>query len=182
MPTRSLDLSFRSSSSHYTNRSDLLQAVEAAVDCSVFQPEPFRRQGYPRAGGIDRLTVYLLPLRENSSKKQPALRWTLGFNFTRKTVIDSDTIGGPSLANLFGVNVPNALILAVGSSNYGQMKYGHLNETFATQEAAIFIQTIHLLLSHSKIPNHFSGIVGEEGLQKLFLLDRMDQQPAGLCV
>jgi hypothetical protein len=128
----------------------LLQLTNKLLEESA----PFRRKGYPRAGGYDRLTIIVFSAGEGH---QLLIRYYIPG--PRMLYIRDYKIQGQLIKLLPAQNneTVNSLLIVGLRKTPGANKYGERNLGFARIEQGVFLQALHSELCYKSIPNHIQG-------------------------
>jgi hypothetical protein len=126
------------------------------IDGLLDEREPFKRKGYPRAGGFDRLSILAIKEEGNGNLLVrhwlPAPRMVYVRNYSVHGKLDMLVPAG--VADRF-----NALVMTTIRTAPGKMKYGEKNLHFARAEQGIFLQALHCELCRCSVPNHLQGAI-----------------------
>lgn len=151
----------RCSNNLITTNSATADACISAIEMMITEREPFRRVGYPRGGGFDRLIITVVKAPDLIEEGvQPAMghTWWLGPRCIRKHDVSFSIFPSFWFDNQ-GYKLPNALVIVGARSYRGEIKYGLPNKFFAMMEVGAFLESLHLALCEQDISNHLVGSV-----------------------
>lgn len=140
----------------------LLQTIENLLA----ERAPYKRNGYPRAGGFDRLAIMALynSPASDQQKKRLLLRYWLPaprMLYTHDLILEGEVA---SLVMTKATEQLQGLVIVAQRHTAGTLKYGQKNKHFAELEQGIFLQALHMALCQKKMPNHMQGELNLEQL------------------
>lgn len=152
----------RYSVKNITPDSDRFSNVVSVIEELVERRSESSRSGYPRAGGIDRLSILVL---QASDPCHSGYFYQLT---TNRIFVDSVRLNA-IVDEIFIKEVEekiNGYVLPFYNVSKGEFKYGIRNHDYAVAESTIFCSFLHNVLCDKGIENRIHGGVRRETVSK----------------